>query len=70
MFASEHLVRQINHFIVHLYAQCLAQVGETIEEVRVASFEKDRYDVPLTLDCFLDKRLFPFDVLYLSILFA
>ena len=67
MLRPEHLIRQINHFIVHLYTQPLAQICQPVEEIRVSSFEIYRNDIPLMFDCLLNKRFLPVSILYLSV---
>ena len=70
VLAFEHLVGLVDHFVIHLNAQCFPHVGETVEKIGVTSFEKHRYDVPPVFHGLLDKRLLPFGVLYLPVLFA
>ena len=67
MFAPEHFVRQIKHFIVHLNPQRLTQISQPIKEIGVPSFEINRHHIPFMFDGLLDKRFLPLGILYLPV---
>ena len=58
----EHLVGQVKHLDIHLDAQTLAQVGQTIEEVGVVPLETDGDNVTMVLQRLLDKGFLPLGV--------
>ena len=70
VLAFEHLVGQVDHFVIHLYAQCFPHVGETVEKIGDTSFEKHLYEVPPEFHGIFDKLLLPFGVVYLPVMFA
>ena len=58
----EHLVGQIEQFKVQFNTQSQTDTRKVVIEIRITSFEIDRYNITLVLDGLGDKILFPFPI--------
>ena len=67
MLRTEHFVRQVDHFIIHLDTQRFSKISHPVKAGRVLPVKINRYHVTLVLHRFLDKRLLPFQVYNLSL---
>ena len=65
-----HFVYKIQHGYIELYTEKLAEVGEIVKEIGITSFEMNRNHISLGLNAFCYEGLFPFKVLYDTVVAA
>ena len=62
-----HLIDQEKHGDIHLLHQSVADIGEAIEEVAVATAEMDGYHIALILYTLGNERLLPWQIANLTL---